>query len=203
MHGAQRRSVQDALVRAGLSGHRPDQTVHQDRHPAGVWPGVGCRHHRHCNGTEHGAIRQDSAQCRRTACVPAGHDDLQGDDALRCAQPRVRRGLYEHLLDAQGRSSLRALLPAARLHGRPWLRHRRTGARRSAHGARAGHGHELGLCPAGDREVPARWDQRPMGVQARLRNGRRAAAGGPGRGRRVEVHARQAGSADVRTKEPQ
>ncbi len=45
---------------------------------------------------------------------PAGHAGLQGDDALRCAQLRLRDRLHQRVVDVEGRPGERVRLPAAR-----------------------------------------------------------------------------------------
>ena len=52
----------------------------------------------------------------RSSCPT--HDRLQGHDAQRRAELRLRDRLHEHLVDAEGRPRLRVRLPAARPHGR-------------------------------------------------------------------------------------
>ena len=61
---------------------------------------------------------------------------LQGHDAVRRAELRVRVRLHQRVLDAEGRPGVRALHPPAALHGRPRLRHRPAGRRRRRHAGR-------------------------------------------------------------------
>ena len=55
---------------------------------------------------------------------PAGHVRLQGHDAVRRTELRIRFRLHQRVLDTEDRTGVRALHPAAALHGRPRLRHR-------------------------------------------------------------------------------
>ncbi len=73
------------------------------------------------------------ADRRRAGGRSPEHARLQGDDAQRRAELRVRDRLHELVLDAEGRPCLRLPLPAARVHGRARIRHvraRTTTARR-------------------------------------------------------------------------
>ena len=53
---------------------------------------------------------------------PLRDDDLQGDDAQRRPEHRLRARLHQRLLDAEGRPDLRVRLPPAQPHGRARLR---------------------------------------------------------------------------------
>ncbi len=86
---------------------------------------------------------------------PARHDRLQGHDAVRRAELRLRDRLHQLLLDAEGRAAVRALLPAAHAHGRPRLRHRATRTRRPGDADAAVPELRRRLHPARDRPTAA------------------------------------------------
>ena len=77
----------------------------------------GHRHHRH--RPQHPTVRRHApGGGRRTGgLLPQGR--LQGHDARRHPQPRLRHRLHQRLLDPQGRPAVRALLPPAGVHGQP------------------------------------------------------------------------------------
>ena len=119
---ARRRSVRGDPRRPRLGRHRPHRDVHRGRasgsrraqssRPTSIVTATGL------NLLPLGGIEITVDGQRRRA---SGDPDLQGDDAQRRAEPRVRARLHERVVDAQVRADLRVRLPAAQPHGRARL----------------------------------------------------------------------------------
>ena len=101
---------------------------------------------------------------------------LQGPDAQRRPELRVRRRLHERVLDAEGRPRLRVRLPAAGLHGRARLPAGDARQRRPVDHDAAAAGLRRRLRPALARRVPQAGLQGAVAARHELRPGRRHAA---------------------------
>ncbi len=173
---AQRRPVPRHPRGPGVGGHRPHREVHRDRRAAGVGPHPGGGPHRHRHRPERTGHGRDRADRRRRAGPAGRHGRLQGDDALRGAELRLRDRLHQLLLDPEGRPALRALLPTADPDGRPGRRHRAPGAHRSGHADPAVPRLRRRVHSTRDRPAPAPGRPRAVADLAELQRRRQAPA---------------------------
>ena len=87
--------------RASVVTDRVDE-VHRAGHRAGLGQGAAGRHRRDGHGTEPARPRRHRADGRRPGRGAASDDGLQGDDAQRRAELRLRLRIHQRLLDAEG-----------------------------------------------------------------------------------------------------
>ena len=127
----------------------------------------------------------------------ARDDGLQGHDAQRRPEPRVRARLHERLVDAQVRPDLRVRVPAAQAHGRARLRavHARATTTRSVDPRSRSSTSPPATCCARSTSSRSRGRRRRGGctrttratssrsATARSRTGRSSSAGGDESGR--------------------
>ena len=104
------------------------------------------------------ALRRHASSPSTARDVDARRDDrLQGHDAQRRPELRVRDRLHERVVDAEGRPRLRVRVPAAPPHGRDRPGRVHAGDRRPRHGQAAAPGLRRGLrAPARSTSSPSR-----------------------------------------------
>ena len=122
--GAEQRSVRSDPVREGRDRHRSDRALHGDRHRARLRHGAGGGHHRDRDGLEPRRAGRDAIQRRRRRRRFRADVDLQGDDVLRRAEPRLHLRIHQRLVDAARGPHGGVRLPAAQPHGRDAARAR-------------------------------------------------------------------------------
>ena len=97
-----------AAIRDGHArgAHRGDRALHRLRPAAGLRRGARSRHRRHRHRPRDALPRRHDAAGGRTARRPGGAPGVQGHDARGRAQPGLRRGVHQRVVDTQVRPHL-------------------------------------------------------------------------------------------------
>ena len=120
-----------AAIRSGRASIVTDRIARFTEHGILLESGqeLRCRHHRHGDRPQPARLRRDRDDRRRRAGGPRGHAHVQELHAQWDPELCVRRRLHELVVDPEGRSRVRAPVPAALLHGGARLGHRGAGRR--------------------------------------------------------------------------